>query len=108
FFLLLRHHPPTATLFPYTTLFRPQLISTLRDSMLEKYSGRVAEELRQQLLNKVFRDGQALVQKQGTGSLITMSLDGVDEVRQYIKLIYSKVLTMMIVPVLIFVGMLFL
>lgn len=85
-----------------------QLISTLRDSMLEKYSGRVAEELRQQLLNKVFRDGQALVQKQGTGSLITMSLDGVDEVRQYIKLIYSKVLTMMIVPVLIFVGMLFL
>ena len=85
-----------------------QLISTLRDSMLEKYSGRVAEELRQQLLNKVFRDAQALVQKQGTGSLITMSLDGVDEVRQYIKLIYSKVLTMMIVPVLIFVGMLFL
>ncbi len=85
-----------------------QLINTLRDSMLEKYSGQVAEELRQKLLDKVFRDGQALVQKQGTGSLITMSLDGVDEVRQYIKLIYSKVLTMMIVPVLIFVGMLFL
>lgn len=84
-----------------------QLINTLRDSMLEKYSGQVAEELRQKLLDKVFRDGQALVQKQGTGSLITMSLDGVDEVRQYIKLIYSKVLTMMIVPVLIFVGMLF-
>lgn len=85
-----------------------QLINTLRDSMLEKYSGQVAEELRRKLLDKVFRDGQALVQKQGTGSLITMSLDGVDEVRQYIKLIYSKVLTMMIVPVLIFVGMLFL
>lgn len=85
-----------------------QLINTLRDLMLEKYSGQVAEELRQKLLDKVFRDGQALVQKQGTGSLITMSLDGVDEVRQYIKLIYSKVLTMMIVPVLIFVGMLFL
>ncbi|MES5162284.1 thiol reductant ABC exporter subunit CydD [Lactobacillus crispatus] len=85
-----------------------QLINTLRDSMLEKYSGQVAEELRQKLLDKVFRDGQALVQKKGTGSLITMSLDGVDEVRQYIKLIYSKVLTMMIVPVLIFVGMLFL
>lgn len=76
--------------------------------MLEKYSGQVAEELRQKLLDKVFRDGQVLVQKQGTGSLITMSLDGVDEVRQYIKLIYSKVLTMMIVPVLVFISMLFL
>ncbi|WP_195922957.1 thiol reductant ABC exporter subunit CydD [Lactobacillus crispatus] len=85
-----------------------QLINTLRDSMLEKYSGQVAEELRQKLLDKVFRDGQALVQKQGTGSLITMSLDGVDEVRQYIKLIYSKVLIMMIVPVLVFISMLFL
>ncbi len=34
-------------------------------------------------------------------------LDGIDEVRNYIKLIYNKVLTMMIVPVLLFIAMLF-
>lgn len=75
--------------------------------MLEAYSNSEAEELRQQLLSKIFNEGQAIVQKQGTGSLITMALDGIDEVRNYIKLIYSKVLTMMIVPVLLFVAMLF-
>lgn len=85
-----------------------QLINTIRDAILNKYSGKIAEELREKLLTKVFDEGQALVQKQGTGSLITMALDGVDEVRQYVKLIYSKVLTMMIVPIIVFVGMLYL
>lgn len=59
------------------------------------------------MLNKIFNEGQAIIQKQGTGSLITMALDGIDEVRNYIKLIYNKVLTMMIVPVLLFIAMLF-
>ena len=83
-----------------------QLINTIRDAILNKYSGKIAEDLREKLLTKVFNEGQALVQKQGTGSLITMALDGVDEVRQYVKLIYSKVLTMMIVPIIVFICML--
>lgn len=85
-----------------------QLLNMYRDSMLDSYAGQETENLRRKLLNKVFRDGQVLVQQQGTGSLITMALDGIDEVRQYIKLIYSKVLTMMVVPILLFVCMLFL
>lgn len=84
-----------------------QLIDLIRDRQLDQYAGKVTADLRKRLLHKVFEQGQALVQKQGTGSLITMALDGVDEVRQYIKLIFSKVLTMMIVPVLVFIAMLF-
>lgn len=85
-----------------------QFLNAVSDSWLTDYSSEVSENLRAELLEKVFDEGQALVQKQGTGSLITMSLDGIDEVRNYIKLIYSKVLEMMIVPVLLFIGMLFL
>lgn len=84
-----------------------QLIDWIKDKVLDRYSNLEAEKLRQKLLNKIFNEGQAIVQKQGTGSLITMALDGIDEVRNYIKLIYNKVLTMMIVPVLLFVAMLF-
>lgn len=84
-----------------------QLIDWVQDKMLDRYSNTEAEKLRQKLLSKVFNEGQALVQKQGTGSLITMALDGIDEVRNYIKLIYNKVLTMMIVPVLLLIAMLF-
>lgn len=85
-----------------------QLINWLRDSILDRYSGEVVEDLRNKLLSKIFKEGQIMVQKQGTGSLITMALDGIDEVREYIKLTFSKVLTMMIVPVIAFIGMLFL
>lgn len=85
-----------------------QLADWIRGGWLENYSSQVSEELRTTLLMKVFNEGQAMVQRQGTGSLITMALDGIDEVRNYIKLIYSKVLTMMAVPVIIFIAMLFL
>lgn len=85
-----------------------QLINWLRDKILDHYSSSVVENLREELLNKIFQEGRLLVQKQGTGSLITMTLDGIDEVRQYIKLTFSKVLTMMIVPVFVFIAMLFL
>ncbi|MCT3603025.1 thiol reductant ABC exporter subunit CydD [Lactobacillus acidophilus] len=84
-----------------------QLIDWGKDKILDRYSNIEAEKLRQELLNKIFNEGQAIIQKQGTGSLITMALDGIDEVRNYIKLIYNKVLTMMIVPVLLFIAMLF-
>lgn len=84
-----------------------QLIDWGKDKILDRYSNVEAEKLRQELLNKIFNEGQAIIQKQGTGSLITMALDGIDEVRNYIKLIYNKVLTMMIVPVLLFIAMLF-
>lgn len=85
-----------------------QALTAQQDSWLTDYSSKVSENLREDLLEKVFNEGQVLVQKQGTGSLITMSLDGIDEVRNYIKLIYSKVLGMMVVPLLLFIGMLFL
>lgn len=84
-----------------------QLIDLLKDKMLETYSSQEVEKLRQQLLNKIFKSGQSLVQSQGTGSLITMALYGIDEVRDYIKLIYTKVLAMMIIPILLFIAMLF-
>lgn len=98
---------PILLIFVACFLLR-RLSDTYRDSFLEKYANTETEKLRTKLLKKVFNEGQSLVQKQGTGSLITMALDGIDEVRQYIKLIYSKVLTMMIVPIPIFICMLFL
>lgn len=97
----------TLTLFAACFTAR-QLLGLVRDNILERYSGKEANALRRKLLTKVFRQGQSLVQKQGTGSLITMALDGIDEVSNYIKLIFAKVFTMMIVPVLVFIAMLLL
>ena len=58
-----------------------QLNDWFQDKMLDHYSNQESEKLRQKVLSKVFIEGQGLVQKQGTGSLINMALDGIDEVR---------------------------
>ena len=81
-----------------------QLLNWLSERWLDHYAGQTAQVLRRRLLSKLFQQGPALVQAQGTGSMITMVLDGVAEVRQYIKLIFSKTLTMMIVPVIVLVA----
>lgn len=81
-----------------------QLLNWLSERWLDYYAGQTAQVLRRRLLSKLFQQGPALVQAQGTGSMITMVLDGVAEVRQYIKLIFSKTLTMMIVPVIVLVA----
>lgn len=81
-----------------------QLLNWLSERWLDHYAGQTAQALRRRLLSKLFQQGPALVQAQGTGSMITMVLDGVAEVRQYIKLIFSKTLTMMIVPVIVLIA----
>ena len=81
-----------------------QLLNWLSERWLDYYAGQTAQVLRRRLLSKLFQQGPALVQAQGTGSMITMVLDGVAEVRQYIKLIFSKTLTMMIVPVIVLIA----
>lgn len=81
-----------------------QLLTWLSNRWLDDYAGRTAQDLRRALLKKMFELGPALVQKQGTGSMITMVLDGIGEVREYIKLTLSKVMTMMIVPLMVLVA----
>jgi len=76
-------------------------IAFLRDKMLDRYAGEQAVSLRKQLLEKVFRVGPKIVQKQGSGNMTTMALDGIEQVENYIHLIFSKMMNMMIIPWLI-------
>ncbi|GMA07892.1 thiol reductant ABC exporter subunit CydD [Tetragenococcus halophilus subsp. flandriensis] len=73
-------------------------IAFLRDKLLNRYAGEQAVSLRKQLLDKVFRVGPKIVQKQGSGNMTTMALDGIEQVENYIHLIFSKMMNMMIIP----------
>ncbi len=72
-----------------------------RDKILDDYAAEQAAFLREELLKQVFDLGPKVVQDQGTGNLTTMALDGITQVENYIHLILSKVMNMMIVPWLI-------
>ena len=78
-------------------------LTEIGNNWLDKYSAGAAQNFRQQLLKKVFALGPVIVQREGTGNMVTLALDGIKEVENYIRLIYSKVISMMIIPVIILV-----
>lgn len=78
-----------------------QIVNWWAGSKLSRYARSAAQSLRGRLLKKVFALGPHLTQDQGTGHLVTLTLDGISNIEQYIELMFSKVLVMMIVPVVI-------
>ncbi len=81
-----------------------ELVNFLRQRFLDGFSYRLATDLREELLNKVFRLGPNLAAEMGSGALATTAISGIEEVETYIKLVLSKVLNMMIVPVLLLIA----
>lgn len=73
-------------------------VTWLRNHILDHYAAGQAQVLRKQLLEKVFRVGPSIVQNQGTGSMTTMALEGINQVENYIHLILVKMMNLMIVP----------
>lgn len=75
-----------------------QVFVYIQESYLDRYAAARADELRQSLLKKVFTAGASIVQEQGTGSVATMVLEGVDQVETYIRLILSKTVGVVVIP----------
>ena len=73
-----------------------QLIELVRDRMLDKFAYSSAQQIRTTLLNQIFKLGPEVVQQVGTGNITTMTLDGIDQVENYIKLILSKVMNIFV------------
>lgn len=71
---------------------------------VEKTSG----EMREHLMAKIFKLGPAEIEKQGTGNIVTMALEGIDKVQTYLMLVIIKILDMSITPWLILIYILFL
>lgn len=74
------------------------ILNYAKDSMLDTFSARQAKILRSQLLEKLFDLGPQIVQKEGTGNVITMTLDGIALVENYLHLILNKMMNMSIIP----------
>lgn len=73
-------------------------INYLKNSRLDDYAASQSKTLRQNLLKKLFDLGPQIVQEEGTGNVITMALDGVSLVENYIHLILIKMINMSITP----------
>ena len=99
-------HPNFKGLYWYIVIFIISFLSryildALRDRTLSIYTNKISFQVRDKLLSKIFKLGPVLSREHGTGNLITMTLDGVDQISEYIKLSLSKSIDMIMIPIII-------
>lgn len=75
-----------------------QVCHFTKDKWLDGYAYEQSKLIRQQLLTKVFSLGPNFVQKEGTGNMVTMAIEGISQVENYITIILPKITNMMIMP----------
>lgn len=80
-----------------------QAISWLYKWYMNRYAGQTTNLLRQRLLTKIYQGGIALSAKMGTGNIVAMLLDGMDEVSNYLEIIFPKLISLAIVPWIILI-----
>lgn len=85
-----------------------EIINFGRSKTLDKLAYQLATKLRGDMLDKFFRLGPVAIANLGSGSAATTVITGIDQVENYIKLVLSKVLNMMIIPMLILIPVYFL
>ncbi|MBP2099452.1 thiol reductant ABC exporter subunit CydD [Enterococcus rivorum] len=74
------------------------VVTYLREKLLDDFSYQRSQEIREELLQKIFRLGPIVVQKNGTGNMVTMALEGISQTENYLHLILMKMMNMMIIP----------
>ena len=85
-----------------------EIINFGRSKALDKLAYQLATKLRGDMLDKFFQLGPVAIANLGSGSAATTVITGIDQVENYIKLVLSKVLNMMIIPMLILIPVYFL
>ncbi|KMY43877.1 hypothetical protein AC622_06110 [Bacillus sp. FJAT-27916] len=82
-----------------------QVMVFFRDKWMERFASDSGTAIRRELLDKIFSLGPKFTQKEGTGNLVTMALEGVTQVETYLKLFLPKMMNMLLIPAMIVIYM---
>lgn len=80
------------------------LCDVAKQRISSKYGKYVAGQIRPQLQEKIFRLGPQALASRGTGSTVTMLIDGLDQVKSYIEILLPKMTDMMIISLVILIA----
>lgn len=73
----------------------------LQQYFTEKESIKLEKSLREKLIRSYLFGGADFTQKEGTGKLVTLSIDGIGQVKTYFELVVSKKMRSLIIPTLV-------
>lgn len=83
-----------------------QWIILIREKRMTLFSIKVGSTIRQSFTQKLFKLGPNVTSTEGTGNLVTMALEGISQLENYIKLFLPKLFNMLVIPGLIFLYIL--
>lgn len=88
----------------FISFFGVQLLASVQDKILSTYAAEQSEQLRQDLLSRVFGYGPTITQASGTGSITTTVLDGIAHIEIYLKLILPKLTGLAVIPIILLIA----
>src|SRR5690625_5131434 len=78
-------------------------LSHLQKYITEKYAQTTSTNLRKNLVKAYFQRGHRFIQSEGTGRLVTLAIEGIDQLKKYLEIISIRMLRTIIVPIMIVV-----
>lgn len=84
-------------------LIARQILDNIQSKWLETFAANRADEFREALFEKLFKQGQILIQQKGTGGFATLLIEGVDQVESYLHMILPRMTKLVIIPVMLLV-----
>ena len=84
-------------------LIARQILDNTQSKWLETFAANRADEFRKALFEKLFKQGQTLIQQKGTGGFATLLIEGVDQVESYLHMILPRMTKLVIIPVMLLV-----
>ena len=82
--------------------FLRQTTVILREKSMTFYSIATGSKIRKRFINKLFKLGTIAPQKDGTGHLVTLAIEGITQFETYVKLFLPKLINMLVIPIMIF------
>ena len=81
-----------------------QLCDVAKDRLATDRADAIVAELRPRIQDKVFTLGPSALAQRGTGSAVTMLVDGLDEVRTYVLTVLPKMMDLLFIPLIVLVA----
>ncbi len=80
-----------------------QLCDVAKDRIATDRADAIVAELRPSIQDKVFSLGPSALARRGTGSAVTMLVDGLDQVRTYVLTVLPKMMDLIFIPLIVLV-----
>lgn len=76
-------------------------LTMIKRKSAENFAEKTGIRLREQLIESYFNKGQLFVRSYGTGRLVTLAIEGIDQLKKYLEITIPRMIGTMIIPAII-------